>query len=92
MSKSKPCFEIFVKKTFRWHLETQENQIESIFKLNFKKSVKFQKKNCKIFVFKYVFLKNSALKCGEYLSLVCNPRTGYNGAHTAIIFLKTLKA
>ena len=44
------------------------------------------------FVFKYVFLENSALKYGQYSSLVCNPGTGYNGPHTAIIFLKTLKA
>ena len=34
MSKSKTCFEKFVKKSFRWHLETQENQIGSIFKLH----------------------------------------------------------
>ena len=44
MSKSKPCFEILGKKTFRRHLETWENQIGSIFRLNIKKSVKFQKK------------------------------------------------
>ena len=44
MSKSKPCFEILGKKAFRWHLETWKNQIGSIFKLNIKKSVKFQKK------------------------------------------------
>ena len=36
MSKSKPCFEILGKKAFRWHLETWENQIGSIFKLNIK--------------------------------------------------------
>jgi hypothetical protein len=42
MSKSKTCFEILVKKAFRWHLETLENQLGSIFKLNKKKSVKFQ--------------------------------------------------
>ena len=41
--KGKTCFEILVKKAFRWHLETWENQIGSIFKLNIKKSVKFQK-------------------------------------------------
>ena len=35
--KSKTCFEKFVKKSFIWHLETQQNQIGSIFKLNFKK-------------------------------------------------------
>ena len=45
MSKSKPCFEILGKKAFRWHLKTWENQTGSIFKLNIKKSVKFQKKN-----------------------------------------------
>ena len=44
MSKSKPCFKILGKKAFRWHLETWKNQIGSIFKLNIKKSVKFQKK------------------------------------------------
>ena len=49
MSKSKPCFEILGKKAFRWHLETWKNQIGSIFKLNIKKGVKFQKK--KIFLF-----------------------------------------
>ena len=37
MSKSKPCFEILGKKAFRRHLETWENQIGSIFKLNIKK-------------------------------------------------------
>ena len=26
--KSKTCFKKFVKKAFRWHLETQQNQIE----------------------------------------------------------------
>ena len=37
ISKSKTCFEKFVKKSFRWHLETQQNEIGSIFKLNIKK-------------------------------------------------------
>ena len=32
MAKSKPCFEILELKSFRWHLETWENQIGSIFK------------------------------------------------------------
>ena len=44
MSKSKPCFKILGKKALRCHLETWKNQIGSIFKLNVKKSVKFQKK------------------------------------------------
>ena len=38
--KGKTCFEILVKKAFRWHLETWENQIGSIFKLNLKKKIK----------------------------------------------------
>ena len=37
ISKSKACFEKFVKKSFRWHLETWQNEIVSIFKLNIKK-------------------------------------------------------
>jgi hypothetical protein len=45
MSKSKTCFEILVKKAFRWHLETLENQIGSIFKLNIKKKCQIPKKN-----------------------------------------------
>ena len=32
--KSKTCFKKFVKKAFRWHLETQQNPIESISKFN----------------------------------------------------------
>ena len=44
MSKNKTCFKILVKKSFRWHLETWEKQIGSIFKLNIKKIGKFQKK------------------------------------------------
>ena len=43
MSKSKTCFEILVKKAFRWHLETWENQIGSIFKLNIKKKCQIWK-------------------------------------------------
>ena len=45
--KGKTCFEILVKKAFRWHLETWENQTESIFKFKIKKKkkVKFQKRN-----------------------------------------------
>ena len=43
-SKSKPCFEILGNKSFRWHLETWENHIGSIFKLNVKKSCQIQKK------------------------------------------------
>ena len=39
MSKSKTCFESLVKKSFRWHLKTWENQIWSIFKLNIKKKL-----------------------------------------------------
>ena len=44
MSKSKTCFEILVKKSFKWHLETQENQIGSIFKLNIKKKCQIPKR------------------------------------------------
>ena len=44
ISKSKTCFEILVKKSFRWHLETWENQIGSIFKLNIKKLCQIPKK------------------------------------------------
>ena len=43
--KKKTCFEILVKKAFRWHLETWENQIGSIFKLNIKKKCQIPKKN-----------------------------------------------
>ena len=39
ISKSKTCFETLVKKAFRWHLETKQNQIESIFKSNLKKEI-----------------------------------------------------
>ena len=42
---SKTCFEILVEKSFRWHLETWENQIGSIFKLNIKKKCQIPKKN-----------------------------------------------
>ena len=44
LSKSKTCFEILVKKSFRWHLETLKNQIGSIFKLNVKKLCQISKK------------------------------------------------
>ena len=44
MPKSKPCFKILGKKAFICHLETQENQIGSIFKFEIKNGVKFQKK------------------------------------------------
>ena len=37
ISKSKTCFKKILYKAFWWHLEAQQNQIESIFKLNFKK-------------------------------------------------------
>ena len=49
MSKSKTCFEKFVKKSksFRWHLETWKNEIESISNLNIKKSVKIPPKNAR---------------------------------------------
>ena len=43
MAKSKPCFEIFELKSFKWHLETWENQIGSIFK--FKIIIKKNNKN-----------------------------------------------
>ena len=46
MSKSKTYFEILLKKAFRRHLETQENQFGSIFKLNFKQKCQIPKKNC----------------------------------------------
>jgi hypothetical protein len=45
MSKSKTTFEILGKKAFRWHLETQNNQIGSIFKFKIKKKVSNSKKN-----------------------------------------------
>ena len=44
MTKSKPCFKILWKKAFRWHLETWENQIGSIFKLNIKKKCQIPKR------------------------------------------------
>ena len=46
MSKSKPCFKILGKKAFRWHLETQENQIGCIFKFKLKKRHQIPKKIC----------------------------------------------
>ena len=46
VSKSKTCFEKFKTKAFRWHLETQQSQIGSIFKLNIKKSIKSEKWFC----------------------------------------------
>ena len=44
ISKSKSCFEHIVKKSFRWHLENQQNYIESIFKLNIKNISQIAKK------------------------------------------------
>ena len=46
MSKSNTYFKIFGKKAFRWHLETQENQIGSIFKSNKNKVSNSKKKFC----------------------------------------------
>ena len=46
MSKSKTCFEILVKKAFRWHLETYENKIGSIFRINIKTKCQIPKENC----------------------------------------------
>ena len=46
ISKSKTCFKKFEYKAFRWHLEAQQNQIESIFKLKFKKWIKSEKWFC----------------------------------------------
>ena len=46
ISKCKTCFEKFKYKAFRWHLEVQQNQIESIFKLNFKNWIKSEKCFC----------------------------------------------
>ena len=43
--KNKTCFEILGKKAFRWHLETWENQIGSIFKFKIKKMCQIPKKN-----------------------------------------------
>jgi hypothetical protein len=44
MPKSMPCFEILGNFFFRWHLETWENQIGSIFKLKKKKVSNFKNK------------------------------------------------
>ena len=49
VSKNKTCFKIGVKKAFRWHLETWENQIERIFILNVKKKCQIPKKNPNLF-------------------------------------------
>ena len=46
ISKSKTCCEKFKTKAFRWHLETKQSQIGSIFKLNIKKSIKSEKWFC----------------------------------------------
>ena len=63
MSKSKTYFEILVKKAFRWHLETKENQIWGIFRLNFKKKCQIPKKKFAPYI---VVLKNRKLSSNVF--------------------------
>ena len=69
MSKSNPWFEILGKKALRWHLETLENQIGSIFKMNTKKKVSNSKKKISVAFSEYLnFI--STLKIQKYGTFV----------------------